>query len=398
MSQRTAPEGVTTAPVGVVTTRKSRARPIRGRDPGRPARSEAGHPTQSEIEPAGFEGGEGCSSSRSRDGTTPARRRPARRSILRDQLGLVEIAAVDPEHYFDYQFTRPRSWSTTTAIAAPRVAERRDPRTGQLRHLATGHGARHPTARAASAPSRRAAGRASPPSSWMPRSRPTSTASCCSAPCSPTSRTPARISVFASSENREVRDRARLDRSSYEGPVGHPQRARRRRPSAPASPPCRSGRRCPTTCTTRRRPKAMLALLGRLEDLTGLEVPRGNLETEAGRGRPASTRSRPTTRTWRDTSRQLEQARDTVDSPEASGEAIAQEFERYLRRRGGGPRAAPTGARVPATSPGGRATAPEPADAVAASAHADVPVASSAKMRAAEQRRGRSRTAGSCAS
>ena len=32
---------------------------------------------------------------------------------------------------------------------------------------------------------------------------------------------------------------------------------------------------------------------------------------------------------------QLEQARDTVDSPEASGEAIAQEFERYLRRRDG---------------------------------------------------------------
>jgi hypothetical protein len=32
---------------------------------------------------------------------------------------------------------------------------------------------------------------------------------------------------------------------------------------------------------------------------------------------------------------QLEQARDTVDSPEASGEAIAQEFERYLRRGDG---------------------------------------------------------------
>ena len=32
---------------------------------------------------------------------------------------------------------------------------------------------------------------------------------------------------------------------------------------------------------------------------------------------------------------QLEQARDTVDSPEASGEAIAQEFERYLRKRDG---------------------------------------------------------------
>ena len=35
--------------------------------------------------------------------------------------------------------------------------------------------------------------------------------------------------------------------------------------------------------------------------------------------------------------RQLEENRDTVDSPEASGDAIAQEFEQYLRRRGDGP-------------------------------------------------------------
>jgi prefoldin subunit 5 len=37
---------------------------------------------------------------------------------------------------------------------------------------------------------------------------------------------------------------------------------------------------------------------------------------------------------------QLETARDTVEAPEASGDAIAREFERYLRRgpdRPGGP-------------------------------------------------------------
>ena len=32
--------------------------------------------------------------------------------------------------------------------------------------------------------------------------------------------------------------------------------------------------------------------------------------------------------------KQLEEARDAADLPEASGEAIAREFERYLRRRG----------------------------------------------------------------
>ncbi|MGL5829607.1 MAG: PAC2 family protein, partial [Angustibacter sp.] len=30
----------------------------------------------------------------------------------------------------------------------------------------------------------------------------------------------------------------------------------------------------------------------------------------------------------------LEEAQDTADLPEASGDAIAKEFERYLRRRG----------------------------------------------------------------
>lgn len=32
--------------------------------------------------------------------------------------------------------------------------------------------------------------------------------------------------------------------------------------------------------------------------------------------------------------RSLEETRDTTDLPEASGEAIAREFERYLKRRG----------------------------------------------------------------
>jgi hypothetical protein len=46
----------------------------------------------------------------------------------------------------------------------------------------------------------------------------------------------------------------------------------------------------------------------------------------------------------------LEEARDTAELPEASGEAIAREFERYLRRRdvgppGGKPRPAPGGSK-----------------------------------------------------
>ena len=39
----------------------------------------------------------------------------------------------------------------------------------------------------------------------------------------------------------------------------------------------------------------------------------------------------------------LEEARDTAELPEASGEAIAREFERYLRRRDGGQPGQPGG-------------------------------------------------------
>ncbi|MBM7788303.1 PAC2 family protein [Tenggerimyces flavus] len=80
-------------------------------------------------------------------------------------------------------------------------------------------------------------------------------------------------------------------------------------------------------------PKATLALLRQLEDLLDLSVPLGELPEEA--------------RAWergvddlaRDDSevaeyvRSLEEARDAADLPEATGEAIAREFERYLKRQ-----------------------------------------------------------------
>jgi hypothetical protein len=72
-------------------------------------------------------------------------------------------------------------------------------------------------------------------------------------------------------------------------------------------------------------PKSTLALLGRLEDLTGLSSPvseqRGVDDLAQEDEEIAEYVS------------QLEQARDTAELPEASGEAIAREFERYLRRR-----------------------------------------------------------------
>jgi hypothetical protein len=82
-------------------------------------------------------------------------------------------------------------------------------------------------------------------------------------------------------------------------------------------------------------PKATLALLRGVEDILDVTLPLADLPDDA--------------RAWEDELadqdtevaeyvRTLEEARDATDLPEASGDAIAREFERYLKRRGRGER------------------------------------------------------------
>ncbi|MFC7402349.1 PAC2 family protein [Citricoccus sp. GCM10030269] len=83
-------------------------------------------------------------------------------------------------------------------------------------------------------------------------------------------------------------------------------------------------------------PKAELALLRRLEDLLQVTLDLGALAEDAEaweRGVNELAGEDPDVAAYVE---QLEQARDTEELPEASGEAIAREFERYLRRRGRG--------------------------------------------------------------
>ncbi len=80
-------------------------------------------------------------------------------------------------------------------------------------------------------------------------------------------------------------------------------------------------------------PKATLALLAWLEDFLDVRVPLGELPDEA-----VSWESNVDELTAEDEEissyvRGLEEAKDTAELPEASGDAIAEEFERYLRRR-----------------------------------------------------------------
>ena len=82
-------------------------------------------------------------------------------------------------------------------------------------------------------------------------------------------------------------------------------------------------------------PKATVALLGRLEDLLDVPVPLGDLPEEARAWQTGVDELAAEDEEVAQYVHQLEAQRDATELPEASGEVIAREFERYLRRRGG---------------------------------------------------------------
>ncbi|MFP8886568.1 PAC2 family protein [Streptomyces mangrovi] len=108
-------------------------------------------------------------------------------------------------------------------------------------------------------------------------------------------------------------------------------------------------------------PKATLALLNRLEDLLDVRIPLGELPDDARAWQLGVDQLAAEDNEVAEYVQSLEEARDTAELPEASGEAIAKEFERYLRRRDGQPgghagggTAAEGGSYLRDTSAGGR--------------------------------------------
>jgi hypothetical protein len=239
------------------------------------------------------------------------------------------VHSVDPELYFDYQYTRPSTRMDADGrrqLAWPEAGlwRPRDPGPGPEFWLLTG---------------------AEPARAWqafasefidvalrdditglvtlgamlsdVPHTRP--------------------ISIFASSQNEQVREAHGLDRSLYEGPVGiltvfehFAENAGIPTASLWASVPHYVASATPS-------PKVTLALLDRLEELTGVDVDRQVLRTEAAAWEASIDAAASEDEDMAEYIRQLERTRDTWDSPEASGDAIAQAFERYLRRRDDGP-------------------------------------------------------------
>jgi proteasome assembly chaperone (PAC2) family protein len=148
------------------------------------------------------------------------------------------------------------------------------------------------------------------------------------------------IPVTGTATDPDLVGRLKLQESRYEGPtgiVGVFQDACYRLdmpavsfwaavPHYVAQPPC---------------PKATMSLLGQVEDLLEVSVPLGDLPEESRAWeRGVDELSREDTEVA-EYVRALEESRDAADLPEASGDAIAKEFERYLKRRhqGGQPEA-----------------------------------------------------------
>lgn len=80
-------------------------------------------------------------------------------------------------------------------------------------------------------------------------------------------------------------------------------------------------------------PKATLAVLTRIEELLATPIPLGDLPEDARAWQQGVDELASEDGEIAEYVAQLEEAKDTAELPEATGEAIAREFERYLRRR-----------------------------------------------------------------
>ena len=80
-------------------------------------------------------------------------------------------------------------------------------------------------------------------------------------------------------------------------------------------------------------PKATLALIRGVEDVLDMSLPLADLPQEARAWERGVDELAEQDTEVADYVRTLEEAKDATDLPEASGDAIAREFERYLRRR-----------------------------------------------------------------
>ncbi|WP_047692546.1 PAC2 family protein [Kocuria sp. ZOR0020] len=140
------------------------------------------------------------------------------------------------------------------------------------------------------------------------------------------------IPVSTTSDTDELQDELEVSGSEYEGPTGIVG-VLSHLAAVSGIPTVSLWAAVPHYVGQSPSPKAQLALIRKLEDLLSLHLPLEDLVEDAEaweRGVNDLAEDDPEIAAY---VAKLEEAKDTTDLPEASGDAIAQEFERFLRRR-----------------------------------------------------------------
>ena len=141
------------------------------------------------------------------------------------------------------------------------------------------------------------------------------------------------IPVSGTATELDLEDRLKLEPSTYEGPTGivGVSRTRARRLDMPGG--LVLGRRPPLRRRSRRAPRRRWRCSARSRTCSRSSIPLGDLPEEARAWERGVAELAEEDEESRSTSATLEETQDTAELPEASGEAIAREFERYLKRR-----------------------------------------------------------------
>lgn len=247
--------------------------------------------------------------------------------FIAEQLNADVVATVDPEDYYDFQFTRPSvsfdaegnrqiSWPSTDFCAPSVEIVSANPLLGRI-HVLLGV-----------EPSRR----------WqsftaevmeMIEDREIDAVLFLGAMLADVPHTRP-ISVSATSQNEIARNELNLEKSHYEGPVGILSVLGIALEKA-GIPSVALWASVPHYVHNTPSPKATLALLVEAEKYLGVQFDHGSLPQEAFTWERGIDEVAEGDEDMAGYIAQLEKNRDEVESPAASGDALAMEFEKYLR-------------------------------------------------------------------
>ena len=237
------------------------------------------------------------------------------------------IAAIDPEDYYDFQVNRPRvvledgqrriSWPTTRILLATSTSMDRDVILVQGIEPSTRW--RSFTIELLEFAQQMGVGTFITVGALLadvPHTRP--------------------IPITVTSDHEDVIHRFDLEPSKYEGPTGIVGVLADAATQA-GLPSLSVWAAVPHYAGGTPSPKATLGLVSRIEELLDTTLPHADLSDQARAWEHGVDELAESDDEVAEYVQSLEQAQDTAELPEASGEAIAREFERYLRRRGDEP-------------------------------------------------------------